>query len=146
MKTVLGLFGPPRAGKNTVISLMRSIAEWYPLSISDEIKRYSHEITGRVFEDHEKDVPQESLNGRTPRDLYIYIGQLDEFRHDLWAGPVADIIYKMDNYQRFVIESVGKNFQWQATLNRRPCRRMLLCEVHQEGRSYDTSGPIKDDD
>jgi len=145
MKTLLGLFGPPRAGKNTVINLINQITgnQWEALSISAEIKKYSHQIVRHEFKDKEKDTPQEILGGKTPRDLYIYIGQLDEFRNDLWTSPIADWVYNVD-HPKFVIESVGKQHQFNTLLTRKPCPRIILCEVHQEGRVYDSRGPIQD--
>lgn len=113
---VLGIFGPQRAGKNEVVSYLVNHHNFVSLSISAPIKRLAHTFAGCIFTDAEKDVPQPRLNGRTPRELYIQFGQLDEYAPNLFVDFIIEAMNGL-NGTRFVIESVGKQAQWDRILD-----------------------------
>jgi len=112
---IIGLTGPQRAGKTTVYDHLEKKHDFVKLSIAQEIKNVAHELIGFSFSDEEKDKQQLVLNMATPRDLYIYVGQMDEFQNDLWVKRMFAGGYQGPG-NNHVIESVGKPFQWLAIL------------------------------
>jgi len=138
---ILGLTGPQRAGKTTVCSILEQEYGWLTISIGQAIKDQLHDLVGMEFEESEKDYPSPYLRGQTPRDAYVYLGNLDEFRPDIW---VRDMIYKQYEpamslaIRPAVIESVGKQFQWKAVAdychqNFIPC---AIADVSRPGCIY----------
>jgi len=143
---IIGLTGPQRAGKTTVYDHFHNKHNFVRLSIAAQIKKEAHRLVGMEFTDAEKDEPQPTLNGATPRDLYIYIGQLDEYYFPLWVERMF-----RDEYQgpgtNHVIESVGKPFQWAAIMgfahqNHDHC---VIFDVSRPDYEYkDSRSPILD--
>lgn len=150
-KTIIGLFGPPRAGKNEVVKRLLGRPGYVHLSISQAMKNLSHKAAGQVYTDAEKDVPQRTLQGRRPRDLYIQFGQMDEFVPAIWTDIVIDQILRSE-HSVFVIESIGKQQQFNRMLEMLGGHAIHLIEVQANylvngqrfSPQWDTRGPIKD--
>lgn len=113
---IIALFGAPRSGKTTATQLLASHGFRF-LSIGQEIKEIAHRLVGRSFTDEEKDTPSPYLGGKTPRDLYIYVGTMDDvFDPVMFARlmmrnqlePRYDMFHSFD----WIIESAGKQAQW----------------------------------
>lgn len=143
---IIGLTGPQRAGKTTAWNYFAEKYGAIKLSIGQSIKDVSHQMMGMVFTEEEKDEPLEQLNGRTPRDLYIHVGNLDEYKHSLFV----DVMFKQ-GYQGpgsiHVIESVGKPFQYQAVLEfaMRNSDECCIVDISRPGHEYkDSRSPILD--
>lgn len=148
---IIGLTGVPRAGKTEVTKCFGELGYQFA-SIGLEIKRHSHELVCREFSEEEKEVPQDHLNGKTPRDLYIAVGNLDEFVHGIWVAKMfANQIIPAMEYgnERFVIESVGKQFQWDAVksfANKMGLSNTGIIEVKRPGADkWDNRSPVYDD-
>lgn len=157
--------GAPRAGKNTLVNGMlellnsdkdRPIARAY--SISKPIKDKAHSLLSKylptVFQssspDHMKDDPQDCLNGYTFRDLYVHVGQMDQYAPGLWANMCADEIlsnlWSTKMYGSFpchrigIVESVGKQAQFEAVMRHDLIKDEYLEKVlviHLERPGYD---------
>lgn len=143
---ILGLFGPQRAGKSTLTGILRSRKSFLDLSISKAIKDECETLMGMTFREEDKDTKLPVLNGKSPRDLYIHIGQLDEFVPSWWIDRLFRRFSVEAIKQRGgVIESVGKQAQWDwmvyhaAPLN----VRCHLISVSRPGYDYkDNRTPV----
>lgn len=140
---LVGLFGPPRSGKNSVVEVFVNKFAFVPLSISGPIKEKSHEVAGIAYSEDEKDCSKKELSGRTPRDLYIHLGNLDDFVPQYW---VDETIKRISPHRgaRYIIESVGKQHQWNRILESGIVPRIHLVEVDRPGCKWDSRTPIVD--
>lgn len=111
---IIGLSGPPRAGKSEYAKFLRELG-MRDLSISKTIEMYTAMFMGRNFADSEKDIEQDFLQGHTPREPRIHLGQMDQYRPDLWIVKTFELFYMGPQYD-YVIESVGKQPQWDAVI------------------------------
>lgn len=133
---IVGLFGPQRSGKNEVVNHLVEKHGFVGLSISHAIKEHAYRLLDiPAFPDAVKDTPQVILNGKTPRDLYVHIGQIDEYKPALWVDHVVASMAGNPN-GNYVIESVGKLIQWKALLLNSPIRDIELVEVRRPGKFY----------
>jgi len=142
-KTIVGVFGPPRCGKNTAVDVFVREHGYTALSISHEIKNYSHKLVGRTFDESEKDIVFECLNGHTPRNLYIEIGQLEKYDPYMWVSKVADVIDE-SSCKDFIIESVGNQGQWNYLLDVFRNETLILLGIERPGFGWDSRTPIDD--
>jgi len=117
---IIGLTGPQRAGKTTILCLLATKHRFHPMSIAALIKDEAHRYVGKTYSDEEKDRPMPELGGKTPRDLYIQVGNLDETVRDLWVKRMFRSQYQGPD-EWHVIESVGKQFQYTEIV--RMCER-----------------------
>lgn len=145
---IIGLTGPQRAGKTTVARILMQKHGAHFMSIGDMLKTAAHDLLGIYpkFPDEIKDEPHPALNGKTPRELYVHVGQLDEFQGDLWVKKMLRERFQgPDSFH--VVESVGKQIQWQAIrkfafVQRCPC---VIWDVMRDGAEYmDNRGAIVD--
>lgn len=143
---IIGLTGAQTVGKTTVMNVLIEKFNAVPLSIAAQIKAHTHALVGVNFPETEKDKPQEILGGKAPRDLYIHIGNLDEYFHDLWVDKMFRAGYQGPDALH-VIESVGKQFQWDrvkefARIQRDEC---CILNITRAGIEYnDNRHPIVD--
>jgi len=140
---LIGLVGPPRCGKNIVTDIICQYYQAVHLSISDPMKCEAHRIANRIFREEEKDTPQKILSGKTPRDLYIHLGDIDNFVPNYWIDETIKLISPRAG-ARYVIESIGKQFQWNRILESAIVPRMHLIEIRRKGCVWDSRTPIKD--
>lgn len=155
---VIALHGPQRSGKNTVVDIIKSYrSRAKGFALSTRIKMFTHDILGKLFVEDDKDDP--ILNGHTPRDAYIYIGNMDQYDPGLWARLSGREVEKwcaachMNSYGEIenpgvvaVIESIGKQPQWWALLEvlHKTCD-VVLVGVERPGHEYlDNRTPIFD--
>lgn len=143
---MIGLSGPQRSGKTTVLDILCKNHRFHRMSIADQIKAHAHQLVGRAFTEAEKDAPQDFLNGKTPRDLYIMVGNMDDLVHNLWVNKMFRTQYEgADEFH--VVESVGKMFQMVEIV--RYCERardgVVILDIRRPGFEYkDTRTPIQD--
>lgn len=119
---------------------------FHRLSIVAHIKDEAHRLVGRSFTDQEKDTPHSHLGGKTPRELYIYVGNLDEFNHPLWVQRMLRAGYQGPD-ELHIIESVGKQHQFTEVV--RFCERagdgVVILDVSRPDHTYkDNRSEIKD--
>lgn len=108
---IIGLTGPQRAGKTTAWNRAGEKHGAHRLSIAEQIKEVSHFLLETKFSDAEKDVQFEQLKWATPRHVYIYVGNMDEFDNGLWVRRMFRSGYQGPEALH-IVESVGKMFQW----------------------------------
>lgn len=143
---VIGLFGPQRSGKNTVVDHLVHVYRFQPHSISERMKDLAHALADREWGDDDKDRRSFDLNGHMPRDLYVHIGLLERFLPTVWIDPVVDKIRK-SSHKCHVIESVGTQQQWYHIARQLTGYRLILVEVIRPGFTYkDNREPITDFD
>lgn len=144
---LIALSGPPRSGKNEVTNRLRDTWGYTHLSISSYMKDLAHDIMKVSFSEEEKDIPKIILNGKTPRDLYIHLGGMEQFNPYMFVTPVYQYIRHMiensDNH-KFVIESIGRQAQWNFLIAERACKKMVIFNISREGTSWDSREPVKD--
>lgn len=143
---LVGLFGPPRSGKNSVVDVLVKDHGFRAYSISQFIKDMVHSVVGHHFTDDQKDAPQSVLGGATPRDLYIHFGNGDDIFPGMWVSKVLDKIV-MDGLNRtskIIIDSIGKQHQWDYIENRRITDRFYLVRIDRKDTKWDSRTPITD--
>lgn len=114
-KIIVGLYGPQRAGKDTVCGILASEFGYEVISISQMIQDECYRIFGVRYWDEEKDEPREELNGHTPRDLFIAVGKLERFNLGLWADRVMQVVMETPR-AFFAVPSIGRQCQWDRIL------------------------------
>ena len=143
---IIGLTGSQRAGKTTAWNYFHETHGAIKLSIGQAIKDISHKLLGTVFMEQEKDLSMPELNGKTPRDLYIHVGNMDEFKHSLFVEEMLRQGYEGPGSVH-VIESVGKPFQYLSILQHSMRNNDTCCilDIIRPGYEYkDSRRPIAD--
>lgn len=139
---IVGLHGAPRSGKTTISQILSKKHGFRHESISESIKDMAHGSIGKTYGDEEKDVPKEELGGKTPRELYIAFGNVDDTIHPVWVRQTYLKIkthrFMAPIFDSFVIESIGKQFQWDWLIeNAQEEYNLALIEVVREGYTYE---------
>lgn len=112
MKRVILLNGPPQSGKDCVAGFLRNEYGAQVVRFSTPIKAFAHARYGLVTTvdayEHVKDESCDEFDGRTPRSVYIEVGNaLRSFTSNLGVAALAANIVLESHASLFVIPDCG---------------------------------------
>lgn len=144
---IIGLHGAPRTGKTTVCKILSFFYGFDHHSISMPIKNAAESAVEKTFRDKDKDIPQDVLDGKTPRELYIAFGNLDDIFHSMWVRQIFNMIETdlHEGYRSHVIESIGKQHQWNWLIDNAKGFNLLLVKMTRPGHTYEAYNDSRSD-
>lgn len=147
MTKIICFNGAPHSGKDTGAMILSNFLRCPSFSIADNIKDLANTINS-YFEqnfkitDQNKDLPYNDFSLRTPRDLWISVGEICKtfYGVDCWINKIIKRVKQLKQtncYSVFIVVDVGFQNEFDRLVEEFGSENILLIYLNRNGCNYD---------
>lgn len=154
MVKVVFFNGPPGSGKDTISNMVsdhlsqscratsdRHLHQFVPkqLKAAEPLKRAVHATFGRVYQEFQKEIPQDELLGMTPRKMYITFSERmfkPVFGENFFGSLLAQKIIKLPSDSLVLISDCGFQSEVEQVVKAVGEKSCILVRLHREGCDF----------